>query len=234
MKKLQIALFLLMAVMMASSCKKNEETPVLDATTEEAAAIMATSFCTGNSGTLTQAEDAVNLAGGLMLKSALYDSSFTVTSVPGAMISFSYQVHYSYGYLNPNNFEMSYDATGSYNSPNVSAGVTADGTMNITGLLTGDAYIVNGQSGREGTFVMKIGNQNSINGTVTTTLTNFRFSKSTGLPESGTATIAVSGSTNAGRNFGFTGTLVYTGNYTATLTITGKTFYLNVVTGVVS
>jgi hypothetical protein len=234
MKKLNIALFLFMAILMATGCKKKEETPILDATTEEAAAIMATSFCTGNSGTLTQAEDAIGLSEGMMFKSTLYDSSFTVTSVSGAMITYEYQVHYSYGFQTSNIFQMSYDASGEYNSPHVSAGVTADGSLTVSGFLTGDYYAVNGQSEREGTFTMKIGNQNSITGTVTTTITNFKFSKSTGLLESGTATIAVNGSTSAGKSFGFTGTLIYMGNYNASLTISGKTFYVNVTTGVVS
>jgi hypothetical protein len=234
MKTIKTVLFLFIAILMATGCKKNEETPILDATTEEAAAIMATSFCTGNSGALTQVEDAVDLSDDMMLKSSLYDSSFTITSVPGALITYEYQVHYSYGFQNPNTFQMTYDASGQYNAPYVSAGVSADGSLNVTGFLTGDYYMVNGQSGREGTFSMKIGNQNSINGTVTTTITNFKFSKSTGLLESGTATIAVSGSTSAGRSFGFTGTLVYLGNYNASLTISGRTFYVNVTTGVVS
>ncbi|MCX6267897.1 MAG: hypothetical protein NTW16_11150 [Bacteroidetes bacterium] len=234
MKKLKTLLFLFMAILMATGCKKDNETPILDATTEEAASIMATSFCTGNSGTLTQAEDAVSISDDMMVKSALYDSSFTITSATGALITYEYQVHYAYGFQNPNFFQMTYDASGQYNSPNVSAGVTADGSLSVTGFLTGDYYSVNGQSGREGTFTMKIGNQNSINGTVTTTFTNFKFSKATWLLESGTATIAVNGSTSAGKSFGFTGTLVYLGNYNASLTISGKTFYINVTTGVVS
>jgi hypothetical protein len=105
--------------------------------------------------------------------------------------------------------------------------------MNVTGFLSGDSYMVNGQSGRDGTFTMKIGNKNSITGTVTTTLVNFKVSKTTGLLESGTATIVVNGSTNAGMNFGFTGALVYTGNYTGTLTIEGKQFIINISTGTI-
>jgi hypothetical protein len=225
---------MLLAITRATGCKKNEETPIIDATTEEAAAIMATSFCTGNAGTLTQVEDAVELSQAVMLKSTLTDSSFTISSAPGALITYQYQVNYSYGFLTPNNYQLAFESTGNYNSPGVAATCEAAGLMNVTGFLSGDSYYVNGQSGRDGTFTMKIGNMNSINGTVTTTLTSFRISKTTGVLESGTATIAVNGNTSAGRSFGFTGTLVYLGNYNASLTIGGKTFYVNVITGVVT
>ena len=233
MKKLRIVSVLLLPIIMVTGCKKKEETPVLDATAEEAASIMATSLCTGNAGTMTQVEDAVELSQNLMLKSTMYDSSFTISSASGAMITYQYQVHYSYGFINANNFQMAYDATGNYNSPNVSAGISASGTLNIAGFLSGDYYIVNGQSGREGTFAMKIGSQSSMTGTVTTTLVNFKVSKTTGLLESGNATVVVSGNTSTGRNFAFTGTLVYTGNYTGTLTISGRQFYINITTGTV-
>ncbi len=231
MKNLKIATILLAAIVMASGCKKSDETPVVDATIEEAASIMATSMCTSNAGTLSQIEDAVELSQNLKIKSTLTDSSFTITSATGAVITYQYQVNYSYGFLNPNNYQLAYTSTGSYNSPNVNATVSADGSVNITGFLTGDYYTVNGQSGREGTFTMKIGSNSSITGSVSTTLVNFQVNKTTGILESGTATIIVSGNTSSGRTLSFTGTLVYTGNYTGTLTISGKQYYINLTTG---
>ncbi len=224
---------MLLAIMMIAGCKKKEETPALDATTDEAASIMATSLCTGNAGAITQVEDAVELSQAVSLKSAMFDSSFTISSIPGAVITYQYQMNYSYGFLNPNNFQLTYNSSGNYNSPNVSAGISCDGALNVTGLLSGDSYVVNGQSSREGTFTMKIGNKTTMTATVSTTLVNFQVSKTTMLAESGTATIVVSGNTSTGRSFGFTGTLVYTGNYTGTLTILGKQFYINLSTGTV-
>ncbi|MEI6433654.1 MAG: hypothetical protein WCP32_02340 [Bacteroidota bacterium] len=233
MTNLKIVFFLMLAIAMATSCKKNEETPLPDATSEEAAAIMVASFCTGNAGTMTQVEDAVDLSQSIMLKSTQIDSSFNITSVPGALITYQYQMNYSYGFQTTNNFQLVYTASGNCDSPNVTAAISASGTLAVTGFLTGDTYIVNGQSAREGNFVMKIGNKNSINGSVSTTITNFRFSKTTGLLESGAATIVVAGSTGAGRSFGFTGTLVYNGNNNATLTINGKTFNFNIASGII-
>jgi len=233
MKKLRILSILLLAIIMVAGCKKKDETPIVDATTEEAASIMATSLCTGNAGTMTQVEDAVELSQRASLKSTLYDSSFTISSASGATITYQYQVNYSYGFLNPTNYQLAYDANGTYNSPNVNASVTADGQLNVTGFLGGDYYFVNGQSGRAGTFNMKIGNQTSMTGTVTSTLVNFKLNKTTLLLESGTATIVVSGNTSTGRSFAFTGSLVYTGNYTGTLTISGKEYFISLTTGTV-
>ena len=234
MKKLKFASILLLAIMLATGCKKNEETPIIDATVEEAASIMATSFCTGNAGTMTQVEDAVDLSQAVMLKSVLTDSSFSISSAPGALITYQYEVNYSYGFMTPNNYQLSFESTGDYSSPNVSASSTAAGLMNVSGFLTGGSYIVNGQSGRDGVFAMKIGNKNSINGTVTTTITSFKINKTSGILESGTATIAVAGNTSAGRSFGFTGTLIYQGNYNASLTINSQIFNVNINTGVVT
>ncbi len=233
MKTLKLLTITFFAVLLTVSCKKKDETPILDATTEEAAAIMATSFCTDNAGTMSLVEDAIELSQNTVLKSSLYDSSFTISSTPGAAITYQYQVNYAYGFLNPGNFQLAYEANGNYNSPNVNATISAAGSMNVTGFLSGDYYVVNGQSGRDGTFTMKIGNKNSITGTVTSTLVNFKVSKTTGQLESGTATIVVNGSTSAGMNFGFTGTLEYTGNYTGTLTIDGKQFFINISTGTI-
>jgi hypothetical protein len=233
MKTLKLLTITLFAVLLTVSCNKKDETPILDATTEEAAAIMATSFCTDNAGTMSQVADAIELSQNTELKSSLYDSSFTISSAPGAAITYQYQVNYSYGFLNSGNFQLAYESKGNYTSPNVNATISAAGSMNVTGFLSGDYYVVNGQSGRDGTFTMKIGNKNSITGSVTTTLVNFKVSKTTGLLESGTATIVVNGSTSAGMNFGFTGALVYTGNYTGTLTIEGKQFIINISTGTI-
>jgi hypothetical protein len=233
MKTTKLFLILFAATMLAVSCKKNEETPVLDATTEEAAIIMATSFCTGNAGTMTQIEDAVELAQAPALKSILYDSSFSVSSAAGAPITYQYQVEYSYGFQSPNNYQLTYSSAGSYSSANLSANITAGGTMNVTGFTSGNYLVVNGQSARNGSFAMKIGNKNFITGSVNTVVTNFKFNKTSGLCEEGTATVIVAGTTSAGRSFSFSGTLVYSGNYNASLTVSGKTYSLNVTTGVI-
>lgn len=219
---------------LAFSCKKKEETPVLDATTEEAATLIATTFCTDNAGVMTQIEDAAKMADATSLKACLYDSSFSITSLPGATITYQYQVLYSYGFVTPNNYQLSYISNGSYNAPYVTANMQASGTMNVTGFFSGDAYLVNGSSERVGTFSMKTGNHNGISGEVSSTLTNFRFDRNTLICESGTAIVTISGTTNAGRSFSFSGTLVYQGNYTASLTLSGKTYTINIATGMVS
>ncbi len=183
---------------------------------------------------MTQIEDAVTLAAPQAEKMTSYDSSFTIVNETGAAITYQYQVHYSYGFVGVNNYQLAYDATGNCDAPSLSASITAEGSMTVTGFISGDAYVVNGISGREGTFSMKIGNKTSITGTISTTVSNFRYSKATGLCESGNAAVIVSGSTSGGKSFTFSGTLEYFGNYNATLTINGKNFTINIITGAVS
>lgn len=233
MKTIRISSVLLLAVMFFASCKKKESTPVLDATAEEAASIMATSLCTDGEGTLSQVEDAIILSGEPDPKSTLYDSSFTLVSPPGAPITYTYQMQYNYGFQTPNIFGLSFESAGNYSSPYVSATIEGIGNISVSGILVGDSYVCNGQSQREGTFAMKVGNKNSITGIINIVFTNFKFSKSSGLLESGEATMTVEGTTSGGLSFGFTGAFVYEGNYTGSLTINGKKFYINIQTGTI-
>jgi len=233
MKPLNLLSILLLALLITTSCKKKEETPILDATAEEAASIMASSLCTDGEGALSQVEDAILLADQARLKSVMYDSSFTITSVPGAPITYSYQMNYHWGFQNPNLFELSYESSGSYASPYVSASITGNGNVLVSGIMAGDSYVCSGQSQRDGTFTMKVGNKNAVTGQVTIDYTNFRINKATGILESGNATMSVEGKTSGGLSFGFTGTFVYEGNYTGSLTINSKKFYINIQTGVV-
>lgn len=234
MKKSQLISILLLAVVAFSSCKKNDPETVADATTEEAAAIVATSFCTGSAGTMTQMEDAVGLAKPNGYKSMLADSSFTLASPTGAIITYQYAVTYSFGFLTPNTYQLTYNSMGNYASPNSVGVITSSGALTISGLIDNSTvYTCNGNAGRNGTFTMKIGNKNSITATVTTTITDFKFNKNTGICESGKASVVVSGSTSTGKTFSCSGTLVYEGNYIGSLTLSGKTYSVNIKTGTI-
>lgn len=233
MKTLRLLSFVVLAMLACISCKKKDETPVLDATSEEAATIMATALCTDAGGTMSQVNDAISLAEAESKKSTLYDSSFTISSVSGAPITYTYQMSYHYGFVNPNSYQLVYESAGSYSAPYVTASIEASGTIGISGFLAGEYYTCYGQGQRQGSFAVKVGNRSSVTGTVNTSYSDFRFSKSTGLLESGTATMTVDGKTSTGLNFGFTGTFVYEGNYTGSLTINGRKFYINISTGTV-
>jgi len=234
MKNFRLISVLLLTVLMLSGCKKDDKT-VSEATTEEVASIMVTSFCTGSAGTLTQMEDAVEMAMSSGSKSMMYDSSFTISNTPGATITYQYVMNYDFGFVNLNTFQLAYDASGNYSSPSISGDISTSGTLGLSGLSIYDLsafYSLNGNALRNGTFTMNIGDNNSISGTVTTTITNFKFLKTTGLCESGTANIVVSGSTSSGKDFSLTGILVYEGNHVGSLTINGKTYSVNLTSGV--
>jgi len=234
MKKTQLISILLMAVIAVSGCKKDETETVADATTEEAAAIVATSFCTGSAGTMTQMEDAINLSQPTVYKSTLADSTFTITSQAGAIIAYQYGVTYSFGFITPNTYQLAYTSSGNYTSPSTLGVITSEGTLTISGIIDNStSYICNGNAGRNGTFTMKIGNTNSITATVTTTITDFKFNKNTGICESGMANVVCSGSTSLGKTFSYSGTLVYSGNYMGSLTLNGKNYTVNIKTGTI-
>lgn len=234
MKNFRLITILLLSVLAVSGCKKDET--VLEATAEEAASIMATSFCTGSAGIMTQMEDAMKMAQPSDYKSVLYDSSFTISSAAGAFITYQYTMNYDFGFLSLDSYQLDYQGNGSFSSPSSTGEITSSGTLALSGFSPyslSNYYVCNGNGTRIGTFTMKIGNKNSISGTVTTTITDFKFIKSTGICESGTASMVVSGETSSGRSLSFTGTLVYEGNYVGILTLAGKTYSVNLVTGVI-
>jgi hypothetical protein len=234
MKNTKLISILLMAVVAISGCKKDETEIVADATTEEAAAIVATSFCTGSAGTMTQMEDAVGFSQPEGYKSTLADSTFTITNQAGAIITYQYAVTYSFGFLTPNTYQLAYNSSGNYASPSSLGVITSEGALTISGIIdNSSSFSCNGNAGRNGTFTMKNGNSNSITATVATTISDFKFNKNTGICESGTASVVCSGSTSLGKTFSYSGTLEYLGNYTGSLTLNGQNFTVNLKTGTI-
>jgi hypothetical protein len=90
---------------------------------------------------------------------------------------------------------------------------------------------VNGEYKRAGSFQSKIGNKASGNSSVDITVTNLTITKSNRKIASGSGTIAITGTGPKGGTFSYTGTIVFNGDETATLTINSNAYTVNLITG---
>jgi hypothetical protein len=255
MKTFKLSLILLL-MLGAFSCKKDSTSSTTSVTTDQAADIAASSLAE-NSGGLTSVTDdiAVNAqgissvnTGGLTINSTGQSTSSvhqecgtTLTdSVTKALTIDSVTVNYNFKYTHtlncnnsvPDNLVNTLTYSGSFNGPRLSSSNTGSATVTIAGLSQSAAnFVLNGEYKRSGSFQSKVGNDATGNSNVDIVGTNITLSKPDRKILSGSATISITGTGPRGNSFSFTGTLVFNGDNTATLTINGTVYTINVITG---
>jgi hypothetical protein len=256
MKTFRLSIILLL-LLGAISCKKTDSsTTDTSVTTDQAADIAAGSLSVNSNGLASVSDDisanaqtmasvntgsqSVNSTG---LASVHQACGSTVTdsvsrqSPAGATAIFNYFFKYSRT-LNCNvagqsdNLVNSLIYHGSFDGPNLSSSNSGNAAVTIAGLTTtATHFVVNGQYKRIGSFQSKVGNKNSGQDTVSIVATNITLTKPDRKISGGTATIAVSGVTSKHGSFKYNGTIVFNGDGTATLTINGAAYAIDMVTG---
>jgi hypothetical protein len=119
--------------------------------------------------------------------------------------------------------------SGSYSGPNLSSTNSGSSLLVIQGLGHGsNVYTVNGEYKQEGTYSSKTdtGTNN-----VDIKLTNIVLTKPFQFVQSGTATISVSGVSSKNGSFSYNGVLVFGGSNTATLTLNGTVYNIDLMLG---
>jgi hypothetical protein len=91
--------------------------------------------------------------------------------------------------------------------------------------------VVNGEYKSSGSFQSKADTTYSGSSSVDIVISNLTISRPLRVIKSGSATIAVSGSTPKHGSFSYTGTLVFTGGNTATLTLNGNVYLVDLLSG---
>lgn len=254
--KLSIVLLLLLG---ALSCKKTDEssnsTTSTTVTTDQAADLAASSLAENSYG-LTTVSD--NISANAQSLSSLSTSTPAVNSLTTSVhqecgttltdsasnsgtngsASFSYFFKFART-LNcntnskPDNLANSVLYRGSFSGPNVTTADTGSAVFTIAGLTTAaKAFVINGEYKRSGSFQSQVGNKASGHSNVDIVLTNLTLVKPTRAISSGSATISITGSTSKNGSFSYTGTLVFNNDGTATLTINGLVYAINLTTGV--
>jgi hypothetical protein len=240
--KTKKTLIILIALTMVifQSCKKDDskEEVQVGLSADESAELIATSVCSDSYGYTQQMEDAAMLAGESKYKSGqgmMYDSSFTVTSVPGAYIYYSYSLAYDFGLQTVGNstiFYLDFSTSGNYETPRTSSNDNGSGSFDLDNCFNAETfYVLNGSASRYGTQVITILQQRTYTSTIEATFTDIEVDKMTYEILSGECSVKITGTTSSGFGFTVNGTLVFNGDGTITLTIGGSIYEIDYLTG---
>jgi len=245
--KLVPRLFAFCLLPLLISCNKDDDgTDQTALTNEEAAEVIASSLSEDADGlsvsvaTMAAVTSEALAAddGGRTLSVCDYtkDSTFTRTRNT-ALITSSYNFEYSYqvscsnlGLPQAMAANLSY--SGVYETARASSDNAGDGELALTGLaLSENNYVANGTYSRQGSFTSKVRNQNAIQSDLTLTLADLTVDKGTYAIKGGTLSVALTGSVASKGNFSYTASVQFNGAGSATITINGETYEVDLETG---
>ncbi len=245
MKRLSFLLVSLVVIL--ASCDKDEKVNQIQISSQEAASLIAASIGQDQGGLQAIFTDAITVvdevtsatSGGRQATCGSSDNTaFSYASQTGETPAYSF--NYDYGWTlscgndsQPNKVDLSLSYDGSMESPDFT--MTFEGTsgFTVTELLQ-DILTINGSHNQSATYnVVSEGQQYSGTNTFAYTLTEIRVSKSDSQVQSGTAAVLLSGITNRGA-YSINATIVYNGDGTATITINGDVFGVDISTGTVN
>jgi len=240
------ALFLIVGTMtMISACKDQVTTGVvmndeaaqmvsmsLSENSMGATAIIQSSVLTGNS-TVSNAPQKVKSVYSDFIFSK--DTTFTVSSKPGAIITFSLTATYGYDFtLNLQGQIMSasenYTYTGSYDIPRISSTHTGSGVLTLTNMNT-TVCTVNGTFKRTSDDSFKGLQPKLLHSALNLNLSGILVNKSTSTIQSGTALLTIAGTVPNKGDFSYTGSITFNGDNTATMIINNQIYTVNLKTG---
>ena len=167
-----------------------------------------------------------------------YDTTFT-KSFTGQFISYNYAV--SYGYTlscsngAPGSLTYIFSSDGERSTARLSSMGESEGTFTAGGFEVSKAnYTLNGSFYRIHSLSQKSGAQRIFNSESEGSLTNLLVNKSTKKIEGGSATFSVTGQSSGGSTYEFTASVTFNGDGTATATINGVVYLINLTTGEVT
>ncbi len=222
-------LFFSAAILLFSSCKKENDTVANTMTDEEAAKVISLSISDNSQGLATQTTEITSRAN--MYSSICgYSKDSTISKVNTAGIYtwnyiFNWQWTVVCNGVVPTVMNANYKMKGMYDAPRMSSNDSAVANLAVTNLVTGSQYILNGSYTRDGSQISKVRNKNSFTSKVTMNLSNLQLIKSTGQIASGSASVTITGNTSTGNSFSYSGTIAFNGAKTATITLNNGSVY---------
>lgn len=223
------ATILMLGTIMLSACSKNNNDAPSAVSEEEAAEVVTQSVSATSGGLAVQATDAAVIADMYTANCGLTkDTVITRTNLQGAVVTYNATGHWHWTYTcSPSaRFDYTFAGAVSYDAPRMSSNDSLSSTLSLTGLeSSAAAYVLNIHTVRKGSQASKILNKNTFTSTITFSATDIVIDKVTQRIVSGTSSVIISGAGSNGRNFQYSGTLVFTGNQTGTLTLgSGRTY----------
>lgn len=242
--KLQRAFYHLLALasmalllVFSTSCEKETTSgPEETLSEEEVVAVVEGALLMNTEGITAEALDAANTSDEYLEKNngpceASFDTS-VVRSYSGARISSAYTSHWGWtvhcnDLMVPNSIDFGRTTVGIYETLRMSSNDQANSNWAVDNLIAGDNYIINGSYTREGSQTSKVRSQNSFSSSLFVELSDLQVHKELKRIESGTATYALSGESTNGNSFHYEGQIIFLGDGSATVTINGNTYEID-------
>jgi hypothetical protein len=241
-------LFIIPSILIAlAACKKLDTTSQNKLiSNDEAATMIAGSLSSNSNGLTTFSADVATSSQGIV--NSNYGCGITHVDSVSHQSALGAQTTYNYKYkivnkLNcntsnlPDNVTSMLTFSGNFNGPNLWASGSGSTNFTVAGLTpTATAYAINGTFKSMASFKLKP--DTTRNGTISMDITvkNLIISKSTvstpGVITGGSAMAVITGNSPKGA-FTFNGTLLFNGNYVASLTIGNNIYTINLLTGTV-
>jgi hypothetical protein len=248
MKKIRLSLMMVL-LLGAGACTKTYNTlppshnPVIsgNVSSAEAADMVASSLSVNSNGVVNivgdVTSDAASFARAHLACGTSKVDSISRQSATGSTTTYNYKLNYNYtiscGSNNmPDSLLSSLIYSGSFNGPNLSSSNSGSSIFKVSGLdSAATTYVINGEYKSSGSFASKVDTANHGNNNVDIVITALTLKKSGRSIISGTGTISVTGDVPKKGSFSYIGTLVFNGDGTATLTINGTVYKINLYTG---
>ena len=244
MKTLKLSVVALM-ILGAAACSKNNgsngPTSTTTATTDVAADLVTASLAVNAQGSIGNVNDVTVSAQAKINLDSLCGTTWADSvsrSITLGSFSYSYKAKNSYSVqcTTPSVFAGTVDIntsySDSYSGPRVKSASSGSAAFAVSGLGRASAlYSLTGEYKRSGSFQSKI--DSTYNGThnVDIVFTQLTYTKSGRSIKSGTATFTISGDMPKRGSFSYTGTIVFKGGNSASLTINGYNYIINIETG---
>lgn len=229
--------FLLVAILLLSSCRKNDTTTTT-VTADDAADAITYAFESSSGGTADELADASQYTlnqgygkteGANTLSCGVpFDSTITLTyNSANTTASYTHNWHMLLSCNGPVPTSLAFEGSysGNFNGLRMQSANTGTRALTVTGLEpSAQVYTFNGSTSRTGSHTAKVRNQNTFNVTIQSNLSNVTVSKSTYRITGGSGTVTATCNESNGTSKTFNGTIVFNGNSTATLTINGTNY----------
>ena len=214
-----------------TSCNKDEVISEETVSEQEMAEVVINSVSKETNGLVSQAEKSAE-----MTKSSSTDcgksenAAFTASNPAGSVITYSTSYNWNWIYnCNENvpaNFTYTFSGSSNYETPRMSSNDVDDYKFVVSNLDASQPnFVINQSSKREGSKISKIQNQNSFTSLVEANSTNINVNKATRKIISGEVSIQVNATTTSGKSAQRSGTLIFKGNNSATLSfLNGKVY----------
>ena len=226
-----------------AACKKAQLTTV-NASNDDAAILLAGSLASNTYGMSNLSADISTNALALSNKNlscgAIVIDSSICKSLPGSAATYSYKLNYT-NKLNcnadnlPDNLTQSLTYSGNFSGPKLTITNSGTTSYHIGGLTpSSTVHVFNGEYKNSAHFKFKSDTTNTGVANIYLGVKNLTILKASHSIISGTAMVIVTGNSTKKSNFTYNGSLTFNGANTATLTLNGNDYTIDVYTGEVT